>query len=91
MKTLKNELKFVKEVWWWGYVLEILDHSDEEVENEASAPNVDKEEDLEEKMLNILYEMMDKDKMDMLTYSGSLDLEDLINWIQAMEKYFVMD
>ena len=33
MRMLKNELVVVKEAQQWGYVVETLNHSDEEVED----------------------------------------------------------
>ena len=53
MRPLKNDLTFVKEVQRRGYVLETLDHSDEEVEDEANVLG-DDEEDLEGKLLKVL-------------------------------------
>ena len=57
MRMLKIELEYVKKVQWRRYVLESLNHSDEEVENEGNAFDFDEEEDPQEKLLKVFHEM----------------------------------
>jgi hypothetical protein len=65
------------------------DVSEDEIENEAIA----KEEVVagyaeEERLFNAVSRIRAKAKMDILIYKGNLDVEELLDWFRALDKYF---
>ena len=70
MRTQKNELADVKEAQRQGYVVETLEHSDEEFED-GEGQEEEELDELEDRLFKSLSYMRGKDKMDMPTYLGS--------------------
>lgn len=87
MRTMTNEVAAIKESQRRGCIPDALDHNDEEVE-EVEAREAATEDEPEEKLIKLLTDMRGRAKIDVRTYSGSLDPEDLIDWFREMEKYF---
>ena len=90
MRSLKSQLDAVKESQKRGFSVETINHNDEEVE-EVNALEVEQEEYLGEKFIKVLSKMKGRSNMEVSTYSTSLKLEELIDWIREMEKYFDME
>jgi hypothetical protein len=65
------------------------DLSDFEVEEEAGhAEEVTTEDASTERLIKVITKMGAKAKMDIPVYEGSLDAEELLDWIQALDTYF---
>jgi hypothetical protein len=65
------------------------DLSDSEVEEEAGhAEEVIAEDASIERLIKAISRMGSKTKMDIPVYEGSLDAEELLDWIRALETYF---
>jgi hypothetical protein len=65
------------------------DLSDSEVEEEAGhAEEFVAEDASTERLIRAISRMSSKTKMDIPTYEGSLDAEDLLDWIRALDTYF---
>ena len=90
MRSLKSEIKTMKESNTRGVGIETLDHCDEEVEDEENDSDIEEEEDPRGKWLKVLFEMKGRYKMEVSTYTCSLNREELISWVREMEKYFDM-
>ena len=62
------------------------DDSDEEAESESSE---EEEEDPEEvKILKMLMKTSGRPRIEVPMYSGNLNVEELMDWINALRKYF---
>jgi hypothetical protein len=65
------------------------DLSDSEGEAEAEQQGEVVAEDVaSERLIKAITRMSSKMKMDIPTYEGSLDEEDLLDWIRALDTYF---
>jgi hypothetical protein len=65
------------------------DLSDSEVEEEAGhAEEVTAEDASTERLIKAIARMSSKTKMDIPAYEGSLDAEELLDWIRALDTYF---
>jgi hypothetical protein len=65
------------------------DLSDSEVEEEAGHADEVKAEDAStERLIKAIARMSSKTKMDIPSYEGSLDAEELLDWIRALDTYF---
>jgi hypothetical protein len=65
------------------------DLSDSEVEEEAGhAEEVTAEDASTERLIKAISRMSSKTKMDIPVYEGSLDAEELLDWIRALDTYF---
>jgi hypothetical protein len=65
------------------------DLSDSEVEEEARhAEEVTTEDASTERLIKAIARMGAKAKMDILVYEGSMDAEELLDWIRALDTYF---
>jgi hypothetical protein len=64
--------------------------SDSEVEEEAGheAEEVSAEDASTERLIRAISRMSSKTKMDIPIYEGSLDAEELLDWIRALDTYF---
>jgi hypothetical protein len=64
--------------------------SDSEVEEEAGhdVEEVSVEDASTERLISAISRMSSKTKMDIPVYEGSLDAEELLDWIRALETYF---
>jgi hypothetical protein len=64
--------------------------SDSEVEEEAGhdAEEVSAEDASTERLIRAISRMSSKTKMDIPVYEGSLDAEELLDWIRALDTYF---
>jgi hypothetical protein len=60
------------------------DESENEVENEEVAV----EDAAEERLFKAVAMIGAREKMDIPMYEGSLDVEELLDWIRALDKYF---
>ena len=66
------------------YVGDISDAESEEVEvEEAARENVS-----EERLLRAVVRMGARAKIEVPMYEGNLDVEELLDWIRSMDKYF---
>ena len=68
-----------------GMNLNVRDESDDEREREEQ---VNQEEQEEEKLLKAITKIGKRPKFDVPTFSGKLNLEELIDWINELEEYF---
>jgi sporulation protein YlmC with PRC-barrel domain len=65
------------------------DLSDSKVEEEdGHIEEVIAEDASTERLIKAIYRMSSKTKMDILVYEGSLDAEELLDWIRALDTYF---
>jgi hypothetical protein len=65
------------------------DLSDSEVEEEAGhEEEITAEDASTERLIKAIFRMSSKTKMDILVYEGSLDAEELLDWIRALDTYF---
>jgi hypothetical protein len=65
------------------------DLSDSEVEEEAGhEEEVAAEDASTERLIKVIAKMSSKTKMDIPSYEGSLDAEELLDWIRALDTYF---
>jgi hypothetical protein len=65
------------------------DLSDSEVEEEAGHDEeVTIEDASTERLIKAIARMSSKTKMDILAYEGSLNAEELMDWIRALDTYF---
>jgi hypothetical protein len=65
------------------------DISDSEVEEEARhEEEVTVEDASTERLIKAIARMSSKTKMDIPAYEGSLDVEELMDWIRALDTYF---
>ena len=64
--------------------------SDPEIEEEAGhdQEEVTAEDASTERLIRAISRMSSKTKMDIPTYEGSLDAEELLDWIRALDTYF---
>ena len=83
MRSLKSELKIVKEYWRRRQGIKTLDHNDEEVEEEENAPKAAEEEDLRDKWLKFLSEMKGRYKMEVSTVMSKI-----LNWFIMVKSHF---
>ena len=67
MTSVKRKLKTMKEAQKRGFGIEILDHSDENVDEEAYSLEVEEEEDPRDKLLKVLSDMKGRSKMEVYT------------------------
>jgi hypothetical protein len=65
-------------------------HSDSEVEEEAghAEAQVTAEDASTERLIRAISKMSSKTKMDIPVYEGSLNAEELLDWIRALDTYF---
>ena len=73
MRFLKNELATVNGAQWQGYVVETLDHSDEEVKDREDQGEEEDLNEPEDSMLKALSYKRGKAKIDVPTYLGILN------------------
>jgi hypothetical protein len=66
------------------------DVSDSESENEAGheGEEVTAEDAANERLIRVVARMGAKEKMDIPVYEGNLDVEELLDWIRALDTYF---
>ena len=65
------------------------DLSDSKVEEEARhEEEVTAEDALIDRLIKAIVRMSSKTKMDIPAYEGSLDVEELLDWIKALDTYF---
>jgi hypothetical protein len=63
--------------------------SDSEVEEEVGhAEEVTAEDASTEQLIKAITRMSSKNKMDITVYEGSLDAEEVLDWIRALDTYF---
>jgi hypothetical protein len=67
-----------------------VEFSDSEVEEEAGheVGEVSAEDASTERLIRAISRMSSKTKMDIPVYEGSLDAEELLDWIRALDTYF---
>jgi hypothetical protein len=65
------------------------DISEAESENEAGAKEeVVVEDAVEERLFKVVTRIGSRAKMDIPMYEGNLDIEELLDWFRALDKYF---
>jgi hypothetical protein len=64
------------------------DISESESENEARNEEVAAEDAAEERLFRVVARIGAREKMDIPVYEGNLDVEELLDWIRALDKYF---
>jgi hypothetical protein len=64
------------------------DISEDESENEAGNEEVAVEDATEGRLFRAVARIGSREKMDIPVYEGNLDVEELLDWIRALEKYF---
>jgi hypothetical protein len=64
------------------------DISEAESENEAGDEEVAVEDAAEECLFRVVARIGAREKMDIPMYEGNLDVEELLDWIRALDKYF---
>jgi hypothetical protein len=64
------------------------DISEVERENEEGEEEVVAEDAAEERLLKVVARMGARAKLDILMYEGNLDIEELLDWFRALDKYF---
>jgi hypothetical protein len=64
-----------------------LSDSDNEVEDEPQGEVV-AEDEANERLIKAITRMSSKTKMDIPVYEGSLDAEELLDWIRTLDTYF---
>jgi hypothetical protein len=64
------------------------DISEYESENEAGNEEVAAEDAADERLFRVVARIGVREKMDILVYEGNLDVEELLDWIRALDKYF---
>jgi hypothetical protein len=68
---------------------DVGDVSEVESENEAGVEGeVAVEDAAEEHLFRVVVRIGSKEKMDILIYEGNLDVEELLDWFRALDKYF---
>jgi hypothetical protein len=68
---------------------DIGDVSEAESENEArDEEEVVAEDATEERLFRVVARIGAREKMDILMYEGNLDVEELLDWFRALDKYF---
>jgi hypothetical protein len=69
--------------------VDVGDVSEAESENEAGAEEeVAVEDAAEERLFRVVARIGAREKMDILMYEGNLDVEELLDWFRALDKYF---
>ena len=67
-----------------GYINE--DESENEVGNEGEEVVV--EDVVDERLFRVFPRIGAREKMDILVYEGNMDVEELLDWIRTLDKYF---
>jgi hypothetical protein len=70
------------------HTVDVGDISEDESENEAGNEEVAVEDAAEECLFKVVARIGVKAKMDIPVYEGNLDVEELLDWIRALDKYF---
>jgi hypothetical protein len=87
MRDLRARLKEMETTQRCG--VSAGEFSDSEVEEEAGhAEEVTAEDASTERLIKAIARMSSKTKMDIPAYEGSLDAEELLDWIRALDTYF---
>ena len=87
MRELRARLKEMETVQ--RHRVSAGEFSDSEVEEEAGhAEEVTAEDASTERLIKAIARMSSKTKMDIPAYEGSLDAEELLDWIRALATYF---
>jgi hypothetical protein len=70
--------------------VDVWDISESESENEAEneGEEVAVEDAADECLFRVVARIGAREKMDILVYEGNLDVEELLDWIRALDKYF---
>jgi hypothetical protein len=69
--------------------VDVGDVSEAESENEAGAEEeVVAEDAAEERLFRVVARIGAREKMDIPMYEGNLDVEELLDWFRALDKYF---
>jgi DNA-binding transcriptional regulator WhiA len=64
------------------------DISESKSENESRNEEVVAEDAADECLFRAIARTGAREKMDILVYEGNLDVEELLDWIRALDKYF---
>jgi hypothetical protein len=62
--------------------------SDDEGDAGQGAGEIPTEDAANERLMNAIARMSSKTKMDILTYEGNMDAEELLDWIRGLDTYF---
>jgi hypothetical protein len=87
MHDLQVRLEYMEEAQRRTISARDLSNSEGEVEAELQG-EVAAEDAANERLIKAIARMSSKTKMDIPTYEGSLDAEELLDWIRALESYF---
>jgi hypothetical protein len=68
--------------------LDTRDISEAESENEEGDEDVVVEDAVEERFLKVVARMGAREKLGIPMYEGNLDVEELLDWFRALDKYF---
>jgi hypothetical protein len=71
-------------------IVDVGDISKDESENEVGneGEEVAAEDVVEERIFKAVARIGAREKMDIPTYEGNLDVEEILDWIRALDKYF---
>jgi hypothetical protein len=87
MRELHARLDAMETTQRW--TVDVGDVSEAERENEAGAEEeVAVEDAAEERLFRVVARIRAREKMDILMYEGNLDVEELLDWFRALDKYF---
>ena len=72
------------------HIIDVGDISKDESENEAGneGEEVAVEDVVDECLFRVVARIGAREKMDIPTYEGNLDVEEILDWIRALDKYF---
>ena len=71
------------------WIVDVGDVSEAENENEAGAEEeVVAEDAVEYHIFRVVVRIGAREKMDIPMYEGNLDVEELLDWIRALDKHF---
>ena len=70
--------------------VDVGDISEDDSKNEAGneGEKVAVEDAIDERLFRVVSRIGAKEKMDIPVYEGNLDVEELLDWIRALDKYF---
>jgi hypothetical protein len=70
------------------HIVDTRDISESESENEAGNEEVAAEDAAKERLFRVVARIDAREKMEIPMYEGNLDVEELLDWIRALDKYF---
>jgi hypothetical protein len=88
MRDLRGRLEAMKKTQRHTASVGDVSESESEDEDGHGGEEVAVEDAVDERLFRVVSRMGAREKMDILVYEGNLDVEELLDWIRALDTYF---